>query len=38
VSDLTVDEIVDVISSIISGSNDYPVGEIDFMDWLISNS
>ena len=38
VSDLTVDEIVDVISSIISGSNDYPVDEIDFMDWLISNS
>ena len=36
--DKNVDEIVDVISSIISASNDYPVGEIDFMDWLISNS
>ncbi len=38
VSDLTVDEIVDVLFSIISGTKNYPVGEIDFMGWLISNS
>ncbi len=38
VSDLTVDEIVSVISDVISGSKSYPVGEVDFMDWLISNS
>ena len=38
VSDLTVDEIVDELSGIISGEKTYPVGEVDFMDWLISNS
>lgn len=36
VSDLTVDEIVDELSFIISGEKTYPVGEVDFMDWLIS--
>ena len=38
VSDLTVDEIVDVVSDVISGEKTYTVGEVDFMDWLISNS
>ncbi|MBE6500778.1 MAG: AAA family ATPase [Methanobrevibacter thaueri] len=38
VSDLTLDEIVDELSCVISGSKSYPVGEVDFMDWLISNS
>ncbi|WP_407377783.1 adenylate kinase family protein [Methanobrevibacter sp.] len=38
VSDLTVDGIVDGLSGIISGEKTYPVGEVDFMDWLISNS
>ena len=38
VSDLTVDEIVDEISCVISREKNYPVGEVDFMDWLISNS
>lgn len=38
VSDLTVDEIVDEISCVISGEKTYSVGEVDFMDWLISNS
>ena len=37
VSDLTVDEIVDVLLEVISGNNTFNVGEIDFMDWLISN-
>ena len=36
VSELSVDEIVDEVLKIISGEVDYPVGEIDFMDWLIS--
>jgi adenylate kinase len=38
VSDLSVDEIVDEISCVISGEKNYSVGEVDFMDWLISNS
>ncbi|MBQ7928901.1 MAG: adenylate kinase family protein [Methanobrevibacter sp.] len=38
VSYLTVDEIVDELSCVISGEKTYPVGEVDFMDWLISNS
>ena len=38
VSDLSVDEIVDEISCVISGEKSYSVGEVDFMDWLISNS
>ena len=36
VSDLSVDEIVDLIISIIDGDSDYSVGEIDFMDFLIN--
>ncbi|WP_296792064.1 adenylate kinase family protein [uncultured Methanobrevibacter sp.] len=36
VSDLTVDEIVDELSGVISGEKTYHVGEVDFMDWLIS--
>jgi adenylate kinase len=35
VSDLSVDGIVDLIISIIHGDSNYPVGEIDFMDFLI---
>jgi len=38
VSVLTVDEIVGVVSDVISGEKNYPVGEVDFMDWLILNS
>lgn len=37
VTDMSVDEIVDLIGEIIVGKIDFPVGEIDFMDWLISN-
>jgi adenylate kinase len=37
VGDLTVDETVDVICDVISGEKTFSVGEIDFMDWLISN-
>ena len=35
-SDLTVDEIVGQVEKIIAGQVTCPVGEIDFMDWLIS--
>ena len=37
-SDLTVDEIVDVICDVISGEKTFSVGEIDFMDWILSNA
>lgn len=36
-SDLTVDETVDELSDVILGVKTFAVGEIDFMDWLISN-
>ncbi|MDO5859265.1 adenylate kinase family protein [Methanobrevibacter sp.] len=34
-SDLTVDEIVELLTDVVDGKTDFPVGEIDFMDWLI---
>ena len=34
-SDLTVDEIVELMIDVVDGKIDFPVGEIDFMDWLI---
>ena len=37
VSDLSVDEVVDEIAGIVSGEKTFSFGEIDFMDWLISN-
>lgn len=37
VSDLTVDDVVDNFCDIISGKKTLFYGEIDFMDWLISN-
>ena len=36
-TDLSVCETVDIISNIINGKQQFPVGEIDFMDWLIQN-
>lgn len=36
-SDLTVDEVVELLVKVIDGDADYPVGEVDFMDWLISS-
>lgn len=36
-SDLNVDEIVCELIDVISGEKTLTVGEIDFMDWLISN-
>ena len=34
-SELSVDEIIDLIDEIISDKREFPVGEVDFMDWLI---
>ena len=37
VSDLTVEEIVENLICVISGERTFSFGEVDFMDWLISN-
>lgn len=31
-------EVVDICLDIIDGSHDYPIGYVDFMDWILSNS
>ena len=36
-SDLAVDEIVELLINVLEGGADYPVGEVDFMDWLINS-
>lgn len=36
-SDLAVDEIVELLINVLEGDADYPVGEVDFMDWLINS-
>lgn len=35
VGDLSVDDIVELLISVIEGKTDYSVGEIDFMDYLL---
>lgn len=37
VSNLTMDESVELIEGVIRNGGDYPVGSVDFMGWLISN-
>ena len=37
VSDLAIDEVVDLVEKIINDEVTCPVGEINFMDWLISH-
>ena len=37
VSDLSIDEIANLVNDIILDKADFPVGGIDFMDWFISN-
>ena len=34
-SDLSIDEIVNLICDVILDKRQFPVGEVDFMDWLI---
>ena len=36
VSDLTIDEIVGVVEEVINDEKHFSVGEVNFMDWLIS--
>lgn len=36
VSDLKIDEAVKLVSDVISNGGDYPVGSVDFMDWLLN--
>ncbi len=35
VSELSIDEIVDLIGDVIFDRMEFPAGEVDFMDWLI---
>ena len=37
VSDLDIDGAVGVIDDIIQNGGDYPVGSVDFMEWLVEN-
>ena len=37
VSDLTVDEAAELVGDIVVNGGDYPVGSVDFMDWLVEN-
>ena len=37
VSNLSIEEVVDLIGEVILDKIDFPVGEVDFMGWLISN-
>ena len=37
VSKLSIEETVNIISYVIEGKLNFPVGEVDFMDWLMSN-
>ena len=37
-SELSVEEIVCLICDVICDKIEFPVGEVDFMDWIISNS
>ena len=37
VTDLSVDEIVEILIDVIDGRKSFDVGQIDYMDWLISN-
>lgn len=37
VSDLTVDEIVELIIKVVNGDIKFPIGDVDFMDWFIDS-
>ena len=38
VSDLSIDEVVSILSDVISNEKELSFGEIDFMDWLLVHS
>lgn len=37
VSNLSINEAVNILNDIINGNKDYPCGNVDFMEWLILN-
>lgn len=37
VSDLTVDEAAELVGEVIENGGDYPVGSVDYMEWLLNN-
>ena len=37
ISDFTIDEAAELIGDVIANGGDYPVGSVDFMDWLVEN-
>ena len=37
ISDFTIDEAAELIEDVIANGGDYPVGSVDYMDWLIEN-
>ena len=37
VSNLAVDEAAELVGEIIENGGDYPVGSVDFMEWLLNN-
>lgn len=37
VSDLTVDGAAELVGEVIKNGGDYPVGSVDFMEWLLNN-
>ena len=38
VSDLEIDEATELVGEVIENGGDYPVGSVDFMEWLLNNS
>ena len=36
ISDLEISEAIGLIEDVIANGGDYPVGSVDFMDWLIA--
>ena len=37
VTDLGIDEAVELVEDVIENGGDYPVGSVDFMEWLVEN-
>ena len=37
VTDLTIDEAVELVEDVIANGGNYPVGSVDFIDWLLEN-
>lgn len=37
VTNLSIDEAVELVEDVITNGGDYPVGSVDFMEWLMEN-